>query len=683
MFNKPTILVSDIEADGLLDTVSKFHCAVVKDHLTGEKRHYRPWDFEQYVRDLEEAAANGCLLVFHNAIKYDHPALNILKKKHLGKRLNIPKQNILDTLVCTRLVYSNLKDTDPALLRSGRLNGKLFGSHSLKAWGYRLGILKGDYGEQDNAWAEFSEPMLGYCDQDVEVTDALLTKLLSDQWYFNAFLDSGHYNLCESLRLEHDAAWLMAKQERNGFPFDTKGAEELYIDVSATRANILLELHKTFGSWYRPKGGKTFFRHPVTGKDLTNYPRVVYPKAGETYTKGGKLAKTLHYKDRPFTPIKYTMFNPGSRDHIIKILKDCGWVPTDFTDAGNPVVDDDALSLVVEHKLVPEEFLPKIELIREYLTVQKLIGQLAEGDNAWLRYDKGGYIHGSVNPNGAVTGRATHAFPNMAQIPSIRKYKGVECRSLFGASHHVGADGSRWVQVGVDASGLELRCLGHFMARFDGGAYIDVILNGDIHSQNQEAAGLPTRDNAKTFIYAFLYGGGQAKLGEIVGKFGEEGKKAGKTLTDKFLAATPALQSLRDMVKETLVDSERWVGGESVVKWKRKWIKGLDGRKVHVRSPHAALNTLLQSAGAIICKLWCVEWNKGMEAAGYKHGWDGDYCFMVWCHDEAQLACRNEEVAKAAIEIAQKAMRATGEHFKFQCPLDTEGKIGPNWAVCH
>ncbi|CAH7774591.1 Phage DNA-directed DNA polymerase (EC [Escherichia phage vB_Eco_Titus] len=689
-----SIKVSDIETDGLLDTVSKFHCAVVIDYFTGETIRYAPWDFKKYIEDIERWSAEGHLLAYHNGIKYDVPALNILKKKHFGKRLNINKKSFLDTLVCTRLVYSNIKDIDGGLMRSGRLPSKMFGSHSLKAWGYRLGILKGEYGEQENAWAEYTVDMMDYCEQDVRVTVSLLEKLFTNEWYFTP---NQWGDFSESIRLEHDAAWVLAKMERNGFPFDTKSAVALYAQEAGHKQNLYQELVKTFGSWYRPKGGTTPFLHPVTGQPLDKYPRVKYPKAGSLFTKSGKLSSTLYYEGRPFTPVEHVTFNPASRDHIVKVLKDIGWTPVDFTDAGNPVVDDDALSIVIEHKLVPEEYISKVELIREYLTVNKLLGQLAEGDNAWLRHERDGYIHGSVNPNGAVTGRATHAFPNVAQVPSIRKYRGKECRSLFGACHHIGKDGKPWIQVGVDASGLELRCLGHFMARYDDGAYIDVILNGDIHWQNCIAAGLhpnvprdkhneaheAARNNAKTFIYGFLYGAGAAKIGEIVGKFGEEGKKAGKELIESFLNETPAIKALREAVADTLIADAKWVNGEQQIKWKRKWIRGMDGRKVHVRSPHAALNTLLQSAGALICKKWVVVLVQMLEDKGYVHGWDGDFALMGWIHDEVQIAARTEEIAHDIINMCQEAMRFVGESWNFRCPLDTEGKIGRHWADCH
>lgn len=682
------LIISDIETNNLLERVTKFHCAVNIDYFTGEETVYRPWDFEQYIKDLEQVAAEGGLIAFHNGIDYDHPALKKLKKQYFGKNLNIPEKNVIDTLVMSRLIYSNLKDIDMGLMRSGKLAGKFVGSHSLKAWGYRLGEYKGEYGEAENAWEEFNEPMLEYCVQDVRVTRKLLQKFMSNQWYF----PDGSTEFAESMRLEHDAQWLMSKQQRNGFAFDVEGAEKLEMELRIERETIRQQLVETFGSWYAPKGGTQPFLHPGTGQPLPKYPRVKYPKTGEMYNKGGSKAKTLYFEGRPFTPVKYIEFNPASRDHIAKCLKEvCGWVPTKQTDAGNDVVDDETLKAMIEHNVFGDEMSKKVQMIREYLVNQKTLGMLADGKNAWLKKQKNGYIHGRCNPNGAVTGRATHSSPNLGQVPGCHdkkgvgvSYKGKECRELFSAHHHKDINtGLPWIQVGVDASGLELRCLGHFMARYDDGAYIDVILNGDIHTTNQLAAGLPTRDNAKTFIYGFLYGAGAEKLGQIVGVFGEAGKKAGKALMDKFLEQTPAIAALREQVKNTLVASEKWVGGQMQVTWKRKYIRGLDGRRINIRSPHAALNSLLQSAGALICKKWIIEWNNGMLAAGYKHGWDGDYCFMAWVHDEAQLACRTDEIAEAAIRIAQEAMRKVGAHWDFKCILDTEGKKGKNWAECH
>lgn len=619
------MLVSDIESDGLLDTVSQFHCGTIIDYFNqDDKIRYVAGTFKEYVERLEaEMKRPGGLVVFHNGIGYDIPALEILVQKHLGRPFKYDKSKVLDTLVMTRLVYSNVKDTDVPLMRKGLLSGREFGRHSLKAWGIRLGTHKGDY---TGGWTNYTEEMGEYCDQDVIVTCSLLDKLFSHGHYFDA---EGN-QLVEALKLEHDAAWILTEMVRNGFPFDEAGAERLYAELSAERQNMLMDLVNTFGSWYKPasKGNREVFRHPQTGKGLDKYPLVVYPKAGDLRTSTGSLAKTLYYKDRPYTPVEYVTFSPTSRAHLLKVLQEAGWTPTEFTEVGNAIVDDEQLSMINVEDPVK---MACIEKVRRYLMIQKLIGMLAEGKAAWLTMHKNGVMHGNINPNGAVTGRATHSAPNMGQVPSSKnKEFGLRCRSLFGAEHKKLPNGkpSGWIQVGTDASGLELRCLGHFVHKFDDGEYIDVILNGDIHTTNQIAAGLPTRDNAKTFIYGWLYGAGAAKLGEIVGGSAVQGK----ALIKSFLEKLPAVASLRAAVQNTLVESSQWVGGVQQTKWKRKWIKGLDGRRISVRSPHSALNSLLQSAGALICKLWLIRVYDVLISEGYTSGWDGDFAYLAWVH---------------------------------------------------
>ena len=435
-------IISDIETNGLLDTVSKFHCAWTYNMETDEWKGWRPSEGKSYKDYLDSMMGEGYKLVFHNGIKYDIPALKIL----FGRFENDPREHIVDTLVYARLVWSNIEAKDTGLMKSGRLPGKLFGSHSLKAYGYRLGELKGTYGEQEDAWDEFSEEMLEYCRQDVEVTRKLFEKLL-DKEYPQKAVD-----------LEHEIMWVMAKQERNGFCFNENAAGELYGELAVRRAEIESKLVETFGSWYVGKTPKT--------------PKRDNKKLG--YIEGC-----------PYTPVEKVIFNPASRTHIGKVLMDRGWKPEEYTATGIPKVDEETLSHI--------SGIPEAKLVNEYLMIQKRIGQLAEGDNAWLKLCKKGKIHGSVNPNGAVTGRATHSYPNVAQVPSVRAPYGKQCRELFGVPQG-------WYQVGVDASGLELRCFGHFLYPYDNGAYIDTILNGDIHTANQLAAGLPTRDNAKTFI---------------------------------------------------------------------------------------------------------------------------------------------------------------------------------------
>ena len=715
------MLTSDIETDGLLEDVSKFHCGVSQDYFTGEIFEYGPNDLLEYIRQLEcEAAKPNGLIVFHNGIKYDIPVLDKLKRALCGKRLNIPRKKVLDTLVLSRLIHANLRDTDAGLLRSGRLPGNRYGSHALEAWGYRLGEMKGEYkddfikavkarGEvyvKGSEWAQWSPEMQAYCVQDVVVTTKLLTKLMSDPYYFPTGTAPNSENwstAIHAVHLEHDTAWTLAQMERNGFPFNQDAAERLYGDLAAKRSDLLVTLIKTFGSWYEAKGGTEFFRHPVTGKDIIKWsdgrpmPRVKYPKTGGVYLKDGKKKDTrITFEGAPYTPVEFITFNPASGKHLIRVLQLAGWTPTEFTNKGAPKVDDETLEGVTVDD--PQAQMC-IALVRDYLMIQKRIGMLAEGDNAWLRLvsRKTGFMHGSINPNGAVTGRATHSYPNMGQVPSGSSPYGPECRSLFGAMYARHLPGwSDCVQVGVDASGLELRCLGHFGARFDAGAYADQVLNGDVHWANGLAAGIippgTTRDkhneqheawrgNAKTFIYAFLYGAGDVKIGSIVGG----GAKRGKELKKAFLEGTPVIADLRGSLEESLIAEQKWNQAlrRFDIKWKRRWIKGLDGRKIHVRSPHSALNTLLQSAGALVCKAWVVGVEEILMEQGLVHGWDGDFCFMAWVHDELQIAARTPEVAEKVHAASKLAISRVATMFNFRCPLDTDGKTGPTWRECH
>jgi DNA polymerase I-like protein with 3'-5' exonuclease and polymerase domains len=492
-------------------------------------------------------------------------------------------------------------------MREEKLPKKSYGSHSLESWGHRLGNYKGDF---KGPWHIYTQEMLDYCVQDVEVTHSLYEKILSKDYAQSA------------LELEHQVAWLMAKQERNGFVFDTQKAAVLYAKLVQRRGELERELKDYFGSWV------------VQLPDFT--PQVNNKKLG--YTKGVPVKKT-----------KTIEFNPSSRDHIAdRLINLYGWKPVDFTEGGKPMVDEEVLSKLDY---------PPCKLLTEYLLIQKRAGQIAEGQQAWMKCEKKGKIHGSVNPNGAVTGRATHAYPNIAQVPSGGSQYGPECRELFTVPHG-------WVLVGADASGLELRCLAHFMAKWDGGKYGEILLKGDIHTENQNAAGLSTRNQAKTFIYAFLYGAGDAKIGTIVGGDAGDGRK----LKNKFLRSLPALGRLVESVQEAS---------------RRGYLKGLDGRQLHIRSSHAALNTLLQSAGALICKKWLLILEEDLQAAGLKHGWDGDYAFCAWVHDEVQIACQSEEVAKQVAEMAVAAVYKAGESFGFRCALAGEAKIGKSWKETH
>jgi DNA polymerase I-like protein with 3'-5' exonuclease and polymerase domains len=338
------------------------------------------------------------------------------------------------------------------------------------------------------------------------------------------------------------------------------------------------------------------------------------------------------------TKTKYIPFNIGSRQQIADRLMDIGWKPKKHTDKGNVIVNEEVLDGIN---------LPEAKKISRYLLLQKRIAQI----KSWIEAcdDKDNRVHGKVLTLKTVTGRMAHHSPNMAQIPAVRSPYGKECRECWTVenpyTHSI---------VGTDASGLELRCLAHLMNDTN---FTEEVLNGDIHTANMNMAGLTDRDQAKTFIYAFMYGAGASKIGKIVGK----GAKEGQQLIDRFLSNMPALKRVRDGVTKAGM---------------RGKIKGIDGRLLHVRSPHAALNTLLQGAGAVVCKLWLVNMNKRIQSTGV------DAKLVASIHDEYQYEVAKKDVQKFG-SITKDAMKDTEQQLQMKCPLDNEWKEGTTWAQTH
>ncbi|MET4733912.1 DNA polymerase-1 [Thalassospira sp. MBR-102] len=617
-------LIFDCETNGLLDTMDTVHSLVLKDPDAGavlsccecynvldQKPDVTYMSIEDGLRLLMEADQ----VIGHNIINFDIPALRIVYPW-----FKIEESKALDTLIISRLIWPEIRDNHFKFAKKHpEFPKQLIGSHGLEAWGHILGLHKGDYSKEMKAkgldpWAAWNIAMQDYCELDVEVTHALLLKIEAKEYSQQA------------IELEHKFAWVIWKQEQFGFPFNSEKAFELHRKLLTRRLELEQALQEAFPPWEV----KTPFVPKANNKS-------------RGYVKGQLTYKT-----------KQIVFNAGSRDHIADRLKAIyGWTPSEFTTNGKPKIDETTLDKL--------EW-PEAKLLNEYLMIQKRLGMLAEGRNAWLKMVlSDGRIHGRVITNGAVTGRCTHRNPNVAQTPSVRAPYGHECRELFYAPEG-------WKLVGADASGLELRCLGHFMAKYDAGAYVAILLNGDIHTVNQLAAGLPTRDNAKTFIYAFLYGAGDEKIGSIVLPLASPQlkKQKGKALKSKFLKETPALKRLREEV--------------AAAAKRKKYLKGLDGRRLHIRSAHAALNTLLQSAGALIVKQATVFFYEELTARGYVFG--VDYALVAHVHDELQTLAR-EDIADEVGQVAVECIRRAGEHFGFRCPTDGEYKIGNNWADTH
>ena len=401
----------------------------------------------------------------------------------------------------------------------------------------------------------------------------------------------------ESIDLEHQVQWIIQEQERNGWLLDQRLCHTLCARFKERMYEIEEELQRVF-------------------------PPIVEERWSE---KTGKRLKD-----------KVTVFNPGSRQQVAERLEAKGAVWTELTPSGRPQVDERTLE---ENKHIPEAL-----LVLEYLLLQKRYAQVS----SWIEHvQDDGRVHGRVTTNGAVTGRMTHQNPNMAQVPSVNSQFGKECRDCW-----IVPEGRKL--VGVDASGLELRMLAHYMGDEE---FTDVLLREDIHTRNQVAAGLATRPQAKTFIYAFLYGAGDAKIGSIVGGTAGDGNQ----LRRRFLRNTPALETLRERVGEAS---------------RKGHLVGLDGRKLWVRSEHSALNTLLQAAGAIIMKKALVLLND------YATQHKIDYKFIGNVHDEIQSEVATEQAEKFGW-LAVECIKAAGISFELRCPLDGEYKVGSTWAETH
>lgn len=489
-------------------------------------------------------------------------------------------------------LFKNCKITDTLVL-SRLLNPILEGGHSLKNWGTKLGQSKIEFEQFDY----LSDDMLRYCRNDVELTERLYKFLMRKMTDFG-----------ESIDLEHKVAKIIQRQHEKGFLIDVVNAYGLQAKFQEDMNDLTTQVRKSF---------------PPEKIEETFIPKVNNKARG--YVKG-----------QPFTKVKYKEFNLGSRQQIGERLMKLGWKPKKKTDKGHVIVDEKVLS---EIKNIPEA-----KLINKFLLLQKRIAQVSSWIEA-IRED--GRVHGKVITNGTVTGRMSHQSPNMAQIPAVYSPYGKECRALWIVKNN-------YKLVGVDASGLELRMLAHYM---NDERYTNEVVNGDIHTANQIAAGLESRDKAKTFIYAFIYGAGTSKIGSIIGGTQRDGER----VKEKFLRATPSLRSLREKVERVA---------------QRRWVKGLDGRKIIIRHPHAALNTLLQGAGAIVMKKALTLLDEYVITKRIK-------AFpVVNVHDEFQYEVeegRAEEFGKLAVQSIVDA----GKQLKVRCPLNGEYKIGNNWSETH
>ena len=583
-------LVFDIETDDL--NATKVWCIVAQDADSGQIYKFAPHQLESGIELLQSADT----LIGHNIIGFDVPVVKRLMNVDLSNK------KLIDTLILSRL-FNPIRE----------------GGHSLNMWGYHpdINLPKIDFDD----YSKYSQEMMDYCVRDVQVNTLVLNVLRKEARGFSK----------ESIDLEHLVGDIVKQQEVNGFEFDKLKAEKLLAELYKRMAEVETEVHETF----KPKTVREEIVPKYTQKGaLSKLGLNLDTRKGvhlsleekDMFAKGEK--KIIRTHEEPF--------NLGSRKQIGEYLQDFGWKPYKFTPTGQPVVDEKMLSRITD--------IPEAQLIAEFLLLQKRIAQIESWIEA-VREDN--RVHGFVIPNGTITGRMSHRAPNMAQVPSLKSPYGKECRACWTVK-------KGYKLVGIDASGLELRMLAHYMKDEE---FTNEIINGDIHTRNQRTAGLQSRDQAKTFIYALLYGAGDAKIGQVVGG----SKKDGARLKERFFANQPSFKRLREKVTRTAA---------------KGFIKGLDGRKIYIRNAHASLNSLLQGGGSIVMKKALILLDMNAKDEGL------DYKFVANIHDEWQVEVKTEHAEEFG-KIAVQALKDAGNYFNMNCPLDGEYKIGEDWSETH
>lgn len=647
--------VFDIESDGLLSgqtdpdkVITKLHCINGIDTDTGVEYRYTDHEFYQDLdgnptkvlcpRDGDIADALDWVtgeVGGHNIIGYDIPAIIELYPDWVP-----PAGRRFDSSIVGKCIYANLKDKDWNNKRKGKLPENFFaGGNKLSQWALRAGLRqKADFNPKNfgHTWKTmpFTQEMDEYCMDDVRANVDVINMQQSAPSYVEAACD-----------MELDVAEIIKLQERTGIRFDTEAAEQF-------AKMLYIKLHEL----------ETIARAafvPFYKKDKEFTPKRDNKAMG--YIAGATVTK-----------VKLVEFNPGSRQQIANRLTwKYDWAPTEFTEKGQVEISEEILSAL------PFE---EARTIAEYMTVQKRLSQLAEGKQAWLKaVKKDGRIYGRVDQLGTGTGRMSHFGPNLAQVPKLGKPYGGECRTLFIA------DADR-VIVGCDADALELRILAHFLARFDGGAYVKTVLEGnkedgsDMHTRNKVALSLTLRDTAKTWFYAFIYGSGDFNLGTIVMSEWDQDK------TLKFYAAFKAGQRRRSKItaigrrSRAALMSSLPAFSQLVAtvhaSATRGYLRGLDGRHIPVRSKHSALNFLCQGAGALVMKKALVIMFDDYRILGL------DVKPLLNIHDEVQLSTPRE-IAEDVGRIASLSIKKAGEFYGLRCPLAGDYTVGKTWAETH
>jgi len=534
--------------------------------------------------------------VAHNGIGFDIPVV----EKLWGYKIPLSKQ--VDTLVLSRMFDPNRK-----------------GGHRLIDWGKRLGEYKGEFDD----WSQYSDEMKDYCKQDVKVTELVYSQLMQEGKKFSQ----------SSINLEYQVHQIMCQQQADGFELDTDLAEEIYTVCLRETNRIEAEIKE--------------FMVPIAVK--VKDVALKYKKDGSIWAN--QLMDGCNVQG-DYTKIMWEEFNLDSPTQINKRLNALGWKPKIKTKGG------DLYKICPENlATIPDTAPQAVKGLKSWKVLAsrwKLAAEWLDGSQ------KTGRVHGRVITPGAVTHRAAHRGPNMANIPSVPHGKdgilwkmdgmyAAECRQVFKVP-----EGK--LLVGTDAAGIQLRVLAHYM---NDPVYTEQVIDGDIHTFNKNALGSYCKDRptAKTFIYAFLLGAGVGKIAEILGCSPAQANKS----MQNFYETLPTLKRLKS---------------EAARAASMGWMKGLDGRILQIGSEHLALSVYLQGGETVIMRLANLFWQRQAK----KEGLNFKQC--AWVHDEWQTEVDANQAERLG-EIQVQSIIDAGAFFKLNCPMDGEAKIGNNWLETH
>jgi len=629
------ICVADLEADGLLAEATQVWCGVFKDISTGKKWKFLPNEIGEMLSFMDTVD----VLIMHNGIGYDWPLLKKLYNyEYKGKKV--------DTLIMSRL--HNPKR--PLPFNIPKNTGKRIGPHSVEAWGYRVGRGKPDHED----WSKFSKEMLHRCEEDVEIqhlTFLELQKEAAPYSWRSAHLLS--FKLFETLQKQEQYGWLVDR------PYMEKSIKLLThwmdrIDKSLkTRLPIIREIQET-----KTKGEYNFVRKPFKANGEYN------ANVSKWLDSVGLDANARPIVG-PYSRVAFRNVNLDSDKETKAFLLNLGWIPKEWNYS-------DKTGEKTSPKLSKDDPFEGIEgglgrLVAKRVQIKHRKSSI-EGLIKLIRPD--GRIASVVNSL-ATTGRATHR--GIVNIPAAKSFFGKQMRKIF-----ISKEG--FVLVGTDSDACQIRMLA---GRMNDPHYTDVILNGkkelgtDMHTINQRAAKLPTRDSAKTFFYGFLFGAGDAKVGKIVDGTSADGAR----LKKQFLAGLPALGKLmEDLTKEFRSNAKKRLNKWNKFEYYNGWVKGLDGRPIFISSEHQILVYVLQSDEAIMMAAAYNLFHKWMDDRGYTFG--KEYGTVCWYHDEWTVECK-EEIAEEVASLAEKAITKAGEFYKIPCPHKGDAAIGKDWYEIH